>query len=49
MNVLLTWLFTLTVAGISLFLCFRRKPFDEEWRHGPEPNWRCRRGGVDYY
>lgn len=22
----------------------------EEWRHVSEPpNWRCRRGGVDYY
>ena len=26
----------------------RKTRFDAEWRHVPPPNWRCRRGGVDY-
>lgn len=47
----LVWLLLilLSVLGISLYFCYRRKPQDDEWRHVPRPNWRCSRGGNDYF
>ena len=42
-------LILLFVTGISLYLCYRRKPLDDVWRHVPRPNWRSCRGGRDYF
>jgi len=42
-------LLLISALVISLIVRYRRKPIDEEWRHVPPPNWRCSRGGRDYF
>lgn len=43
---LLLCLILLIGVGLSLWSHYRRKPFDP---HLPPPNWRCSRGGKDYF
>lgn len=49
MHSIILLLTMLAVLVISLVVRYRRKPVDEEWRHVPPPNWRCCRGGRDYF
>jgi hypothetical protein len=39
-------LFFIVCGGITWFLRNRRRPIDP---HLPKPNWRCSRGGRDYF
>jgi hypothetical protein len=39
-------LFFSLVMGITWFLRNRRRPIDP---HVPRPNWRCSRGGREYF
>jgi hypothetical protein len=46
MNGLTLLLFLLATVVITLILRYKRRPLD---KHLPPPNWRCSRGGRDYF
>ena len=42
----------LSALGFSLYACIKRGRLgmcDQEWRRVPPPNWRCCRGGREYF
>lgn len=43
-------LLLLSLVSLCIFIAHKRRKsrFDDDWRRVPPPNWRCRRGGVDY-
>jgi hypothetical protein len=37
------------IAALLDWLFSSNRRMDKEWRHGPHPNIRCRRYGLDYF
>jgi hypothetical protein len=46
---LIAFLTVVLISGITYYLLHRRTSFRDEWRRVPRPNWRCARGGVEYF